>query len=178
MAAVTSLYARAFVDVVFGSKLDIARTVAEIDDFASILAGSAELRNVLDNPAVPQAQKLKLLDSLVTQAGASKPVRNFLAILMEKRRLNLLPAIAKQVKTDINERLGFADAEIVSARQLGTEERSALEAQVAKAIGKTIRARYVQDKSVLGGALVKVGSTVYDGSVRGQLDRIRQSMLQ
>jgi F-type H+-transporting ATPase subunit delta len=178
MAAVTSLYARAFVDVVFGSKLDTARTVAEIDDFASILAGSAELRNVLDNPAVPQAQKLKLLDSLVTQAGASKPVRNFLAILMEKRRLNLLPAIAKQVKTDINERLGFADAEIVSARQLGTEERSALEAQVAKAIGKTIRARYVQDKSVLGGALVKVGSTVYDGSVRGQLDRIRQSMLQ
>jgi F-type H+-transporting ATPase subunit delta len=177
MAAVTSRYARAFVDVVFGSKLDAARTVDEIEEFSEIVRSSADLRNVFDNPAVPQEQKLRLLDGLVAQTGASRPVRNFLAILMEKRRLHLLPRIAEQIKAEINERSGVAEAEVVSARELGPDERRALEAQIAKATGKIVTAKYVQNKSVLGGAVVKVGSTIYDGSVRGQLGRIRQSML-
>jgi F-type H+-transporting ATPase subunit delta len=177
MAAITSRYARAFADVVFHMKLDAAKMIAELEEFATMERSSAELRNVLDNPAVPQKQKLSLLDALVAQAGASRPVRNFLAIIMDKRRFNLLPEITEQVKAEINDRLGFADAEVITSRELGAEERNALEAQIGKATGKTVRARYTQDKGVLGGAVVKVGSTVYDGSVKGQLERIRQSMM-
>jgi F-type H+-transporting ATPase subunit delta len=177
MAAIASRYARAFTDAVFDLKLDTAKTIAELEQFSELVKSSAELRNVFDNPAVPHQQKLGLLDALVAQAGASGPVRNFLAILMDKRRFNLLPVITAQVKTEINERLGFADAEIVTSRELGAEERSALEAQIAKVTGKMIRGRYSQDKSVLGGAVVKVGSTVYDGSVKGQLERIKLSMM-
>jgi F-type H+-transporting ATPase subunit delta len=177
MAAITSRYARAFADVVFEMKLDAAQAIVELEQFSELVKSNGELRNVLDNPAVPNGQKLALLDALVAQASASRPVRNFLAILMDKRRFNLLPVITEQVKAEINERLGFADAEIITSRELGADERTALEAQIAKATGKTIRGRYAQDKSVLGGAVVKVGSTVYDGSIKGQLERIKQSMM-
>jgi F-type H+-transporting ATPase subunit delta len=148
-----------------------------LEQFSQLVEGSVELRNVLANPAVPQKQKLGLLDALVAQAGASRAVRNFIAILMDKRRSNLLPDITAQVKAEINERLGFADAEIVTSRELGADERSTLEAQIARVTGKSIRARYSQDKGVLGGAVVTVGSTVYDGSVKGQLERIKLSMM-
>jgi F-type H+-transporting ATPase subunit delta len=177
MGAIAKRYARAFVDVVFDLKLDPPRTTSEVDEFSELVKSSAELRNVFDNPAVPHREKLSLLDALVAQAGASRAVRNFLAILMDKRRFNLLPEIAEQVKAEINDRLGFADAEIITSRELGADERVALEAQVSKATGKTVRARYSLDKGVLGGAVVKIGSTVYDGSVKGQLERIKQSMM-
>ena len=72
--------------------------------------------------------------------------------------------------------MGFAEAEITSARELDEAERQALEAQVVIVTGKRVRARYFQDRSILGGAIVKVGSTIYDGSVKGQLERIRQAI--
>jgi F-type H+-transporting ATPase subunit delta len=178
MSAITSRYARAFVDVVLAQKLDPAKVRQEVEDFAGIVRSSAELRNVLDNPAVPHPQKIRLLDSLVAQAGASHPVRNFLAILMEKRRLHQLPEIAAQIQAEINERLGIAEAEVISARELAADERGALESEIAKVTGKKVQASYRQDKSVLGGAVVKVGSTIFDGSVRGRLARIRQTLVQ
>ena len=178
MAAIASRYARAFADVVFDMKLDAAHAVAELEQFSELVKSNAELRNVLDNPAVPHPQKLSLLDALVTQAGAARATRNFLAILMDKRRFNLLPMITEHVKAEINERLGVAEAEIITFRELGVDERSALETEINKVTGKTVRARYAADKSILGGAVVKVGSTVYDGSVKGQLERIKQAMMQ
>ena len=79
----------------------------------------------------------------------------------------------EQVQAQVNERLGLADAEVTSARTLGDDEKRAFESQVGKASGKTVRATYTQDKSLLGGAVVKVGSTIYDGSVRGRLERMK-----
>jgi F-type H+-transporting ATPase subunit delta len=90
----------------------------------------------------------------------------------------LLPEIAEQFKLEINERLGFADAEVTSARELGADERSALEQQISVTTGKKVRARYRRDESLLGGVRVKVGSTVYDGSVRGELERMRTALAQ
>jgi F-type H+-transporting ATPase subunit delta len=178
MAAIANRYARAFVDVVFAQKLEANRTVQEVQDFADLVKSSSELRNVLENPAVPHEQKLKLLDELASRTGSSRPVRNFIAILVGKRRLGLLPAIAAQIKTEMNERLGLAEVDIVSARVLGSAERGVLEERITRMTGKQVRAHYQQDKNVLGGAIVRVGSTIYDGSVRGQLERIRQSIVE
>jgi F-type H+-transporting ATPase subunit delta len=75
-----------------------------------------------------------------------------------------------------NRRMGFVEAQIISARELGPPERSALESQVAMLTGRKVRARYAQDVSILGGAIVKVGSMIYDGSVKGQLERIREDI--
>jgi F-type H+-transporting ATPase subunit delta len=103
-------------------------------------------------------------------------VRNFVAVLIDKGRLNFLQEIVAEFAHELNQRLGFAEAEITTTRELNADERNALEADLAKVTGKKIRARYDQDRSILGGAIARVGSTVYDGSVKGQLERIREQL--
>ncbi|HUJ95187.1 MAG TPA: ATP synthase F1 subunit delta [Terriglobales bacterium] len=176
MASVTNTYARAFADVIFDQKLDPGKTLRELQGLAQLVAGSKELREVWEAPSIPAEQKRRLLDAIAAREGLSRPVRNFLAVLIDHRRVPFLGPVAKQLEQELDQRLGFAEAEITSARELGQAERQALEAQVAKATGKRVRARYIQDGSILGGAIVRVGSTIYDGSVKGQLERIRQAI--
>jgi F-type H+-transporting ATPase subunit delta len=173
MAAVASRYARALTDVVFSAHLDPAKTVQDLRDMSATLVTSKDLRFAWESPAIPQPKKLQLLDAIAAKAGMVKQVRNFVAILIDQRRLNLLDEMIESLQAQINERLGFADAEVSSARPLGDDEKRALEAQVSKVTGKNVRASYSQDKTLLGGAVVKVGSTIYDGSVRGRLERIK-----
>jgi len=97
-------------------------------------------------------------------------------VLIDHRRLPFLPRIVEQFEKELDSRLGFAEAQISSARELGDAEKRALEAQIQKTTGKKVRASYGLDSSLLGGAVVRVGSTIYDGSVKGQLERIREQI--
>jgi F-type H+-transporting ATPase subunit delta len=176
MASVTGTYARAFADVVFDQKLDPAKTLQEAQSLAQLAASSLELREVWEAPSIPAEQKRALLDAIVARGGYSRPVRNFVAVLMDHRRIKFLDAIVTEFAHELNRRMGFIEAQITSARELGEPERSALEAQVAKLTGHKVRARYAEDRSILGGAIVKIGSTIYDGSVKGQLEMIREAI--
>jgi F-type H+-transporting ATPase subunit delta len=176
MASVTSTYACALADVVFDQHLDPARTLQEAQLLAQLAAGSQQLREVWEAPSIPADQKRALLDAIVAREGISRSVRNFVAVLMDHRRIKFLEPIVKEFEQELNRRMGFIEAQIVSARELGQSERSALEAQVEKLTGHKVRARYAQDGSILGGAIVKIGSTIYDGSVKGQLERIREAI--
>jgi F-type H+-transporting ATPase subunit delta len=176
MASVTSTYARALADVVFDRSLDAAKTLQEAQSLAELVAGSKELREVWETPSIPAEQKRGVLDAIVAREGISRPVRNFVAVLIDHRRVQFMGPIVKQFEQELNRRLGFTEAEITSARELSETEQHALEAQVAKLTGRKVRARYSQDRSVLGGAIVRVGSTIYDGSVKGQLERIREQL--
>jgi F-type H+-transporting ATPase subunit delta len=176
MATVVNTYARAFADVVTSSRLDAACTLAETRQIAALVEQSKDLREVWDNPSIPAEQKRAVLDAIVKRAGISRPVRNFVAVLIDKRRTRFLSEIAAQFARDLNERLGIAQAEITTARELSSQERTELETDLSRVTGKTIRANYEQDPKILGGAIARVGSTVYDGSVKGQLERIRQQL--
>lgn len=176
MASVTSTYARAFADVVFDEHLDAARATAALRSIAALFEESVELRRVWENPAVPADQKRKLLDAIVQREGIDRPVRNLVAVLIDHRRLPFLPRIVEQFAKELDARLGFAEAEVSSARELGDAERRALESQIEKTTGKKVRARYALDASLLGGAVVRVGSTIYDGSVKGQLEQIKEAI--
>jgi F-type H+-transporting ATPase subunit delta len=176
MASVTSTYARALADVVFDQHLDPGKTLAEAQSLAALVAESRQLREVWEAPSIPAEQKRSLLDAIVAREGISRPVRNFLAVLMDHRRIKFLDPIVKEFEQELNRRLGFIEAQIVSARELGQSERTALEAQVERMTGRKVRARYSQDGLILGGAIIKVGSTIYDGSVKGQLERIREAI--
>jgi len=176
MASLTNTYARAFADVVFDRRMDASKVLQEVQAIAALVSNSKELREVWEAPSIPADQKRNLLDAIVQREGVSREVRNFIAVLIDHRRIPLLNAIVKQFAQQLNHRLGFTEAEITSARELTQGERSSLEAQVEKLTGKKVRARYAQDRSILGGAVVKIGSTVYDGSVRGQLERIREAI--
>ena len=176
MASVASTYARAFADVVLARHLDAGRATGGLRQIAALLAESTDLRRVWENPAVPADQKRKLLDAIAQQAGFDKPVRNLVAVLIDHRRIRFLPRIVEQVEKELDARLGFAEAQISSARELGEAERLALEAQIGKVTGKKVRAQYGLDATLLGGAVVRVGSTIYDGSVKGQLERIKEAI--
>jgi len=176
MASVASTYARAFADVVFDAHLDAGRAVDGLLRITSLFTGSVELRRVWENPAVPAEQKRKLLDAIVQREGVDKPVRNLIAVLIDRRRLPFLPRIVEQLKKELDARLGFAEAQISSARELGDAEKRTLETQIAKTTGKKVRASYGLDPSLLGGAVVRVGSTIYDGSVKGQLEKIKEAI--
>jgi F-type H+-transporting ATPase subunit delta len=176
MASVPSTYARAFADVVFSAHLDAARAVGGLRQIATLLDQSADLRRVWENPAVPAEQKRKLLDAIVQRDGIDRPVRNLIAVLIDNRRLNFLPRIVEQFEKELDRRMGLADAQISSARELGDAEKHTLEVEIAKLTGKRVRAQYGLDPSLLGGAVVRIGSTIYDGSVKGQLERIKEAI--
>ena len=176
MASVASTYARAFADVVFSAHLDAKRALAGLREIAGLLAESADLRRVWENPAVPADQKRRLLDAIVQREGIDKPVRNLVAVLIDHRRVQFLERIIEQLEKELDARMGFAEAQISSARELSEAEKRALEVEIEKTTGKKVRARYAVDPSLLGGAMVRVGSTIYDGSVKGQLEKIREAM--
>ncbi len=176
MAAVHSRYARAFVDVVFDKKLDTNKTIEELRALAGLVEPTPAVRTVWESPSVPAEQKRAVLDQLVSRLGASKMTRNLVAVLIDHRRIAALPEIARQFQEELNARLGIADAQITTARELAEDEKRALEQQITALTGKKVRAEYRRDQSVLGGAVVKVGSTIYDGSVKGQLQRLKEQL--
>lgn len=176
MASVASTYARAFADVVFSAHLDANRAVGGLRRIAGLLAESADLRRVWENPAVPAEQKRKLLDAIVEREGIEHHARNLIAVLIDHRRVQFLGRIVEQLKKELDARMGFAEAHITSARELDDPEKRALEAQIEKVTGKKVHAQFGLDASLLGGATVRVGSTIYDGSVKGQLEKIREAI--
>jgi F-type H+-transporting ATPase subunit delta len=176
MSSVASTYARAFADVVFDARLDAGRAIAGLRQIVALFEQSLDLRRVWENPAVPADQKRKLLDVIVQRDGIDRPVRNLIAVLMDHRRLAFLPRIVEQLEKELDARMGFTEAQIASARELGDQEKRALETQIAKVTGRKVRAHYGLDPSLLGGAVVRIGSTIYDGSVKGQLERIKEAI--
>ena len=134
------------------------------------------IKQVWEAPSILPDQKRKLLDAIVAREKISQEVRNFVAVLIDKGRIHFLDAIVKQFEQDLNQRLGFAVAEITSAHDLNDTERRTLESEVEKLTGKKVRANYAKDPSVLGGAVVRIGSTIYDGSVKGQLEKLREQL--
>jgi len=176
MASVASTYARAFADVVLGSHLDADRSTAELRMIAGLLAESPELRRVWENPAVPADQKRKLLDAIVQREGIEHHVRNLIAVLIDHRRVQFLGRIVDQLKKELDARMGFAEAQVTSARELGDAEKRSLESQIEKVTGKKVHAHFALDAELLGGAVVRVGSTIYDGSVKGQLEKIKEAI--
>lgn len=176
MASVASVYARAFADVILGDHLDADRSIAELRTIAALLAESSDLRRVWENPAIPADQKRNVLDVIAQRDGLSRQARNLIAVLIDNRRMHFFQPIIDQLEKELDARLGFAEAQITSVRELGDQEKRGFETQVQKLTGKKVRARYGHDASLLGGAVVRIGSTIYDGSVKGQLERLKEAI--
>jgi len=175
-ASIGGTYARAFADVVIDAGLDPTRAVAELKTVAALADESADLRRVWENPSIAASEKRALLDAIARRVSISRPVRNLMAVLIDHRRTHYLDSVVVQLEKDLNERLGFVEADVSSARELSGPERQGLEAQIAKLVKRKVKANYAQDVSLLGGAVVRVGSTIYDGSVKGRLGKIREAM--
>lgn len=176
MAAFVSRYASAFLDVVTDAKLDTAAIDRQLSDFLGTWQGSPELREFFANPAIPAAQKVAFLDNLNARLGMMKPLRNLIAVLIDNGRIGQVAEVSAAYRSLLQQRMGIKPAEIVTARELSQQERDALIAEIGKLAGARIDPSFKQDPSILGGTVVRIGSTVYDGSVRGRLERLREQL--
>jgi len=177
MASSAPRYARAFAEVAEAARLDAGAAQQQMRDFAQTLAGSGELREILENPSIEMPGKLKVLDAMAGRIAMFPQVRNFIAVILEHRRLEELDEILAEYKQVVDEHAGATEARITSARPLNAEDRAQLEAQIAKLAGARVSARYAEDATLLGGAVVEIGSTVYDGSLRAQLQQLKQKLV-
>ena len=176
MAAYASRYARALIDIVVEKQLDAPAVEAELGDFAAAWNESAALREVFLDPSYPAEKKVAILDTLNTRLGMSATVRNFIAVLSNHERMEGFNAVLAEFRREVNTRLGIEEVVVTTARPLDADAKQALEARLAGSAGRRIRATFLEDRALIGGAMVRVGSMVYDGSVRGRLAQLREKL--
>lgn len=170
--AVANRYARALSEAVMapGSDLDPQAAVTALRDFAATLDNSVELRTILTSPAVQIARKRSVVSKLCDAMGSHKLLRNFLSVVLDHRRVGEIREIVAAFEAAIDERMGRVRAEVSSSAALTGPDEEALRAQLARMTGKQVRCEFTVKPELIGGASVRIGSTIYDGSVRGQLE--------
>jgi F-type H+-transporting ATPase subunit delta len=180
LSVVATRYARALVDVVVSSNSDGAQVLAGLRSVEQLIEGSPELRTALASPAVQPSRKHEVIKRLLEPAmlGEALPekVRNFVYVVIDHRRVGEFSSIVDGFEQSLDERLGFVAADIRSTTELTDSQRQAIEAQVSRLAGKKAKLKFSTDSNMIGGVVARVGSTVYDGSVRGQLERLRTKL--
>jgi F-type H+-transporting ATPase subunit delta len=173
--AVAQRYAAALTDVALEQKRadQVKRGLAS---FVDAFFESADLRNFLESPGIEPEAKRRAIEAIAQRMGLDSAVRNFIFVIVDHRRTEMLRDIDTAFRAELNARLGIAEAEVVSARKLSDAEREELKVALERRTGRKIEASFREDNALLGGAVVRVGSTVYDGSVREQLDRLREQL--
>ncbi len=145
----------------------------QLEDFRAAYEESAELRNVLASPAIAREAKHGVIEKLVARMGASRIIRNFLFVMSDNHRCHLLPEIVHTFEQILRQRQGIAEAEIACAAEMTEKQKAELVSQLERLSGKKIQAKYFLEPDLLGGATVRIGDTIFDGSVRNQLNQLR-----
>jgi F-type H+-transporting ATPase subunit delta len=145
--------------------------------FSKIFSEYPDICRVFDSLAVPRDNKEKLLDAILTEYPATPVASNFLRVLLERNRLHWFQGILNRFIEFVNKRKGIVSAKIVTAAPLDSDGIGRIEKRLGKITGKTVVAAVVEtDEELLGGIVVSVGNTIYDGSVRTQLEEMRRRL--
>ena len=177
--ALSTRYARALVDSVVapGTGLDPKQTLAELRTFSTMVRESIELRNVLLSPAVSISKKRAVVARFAESLPLSRLVRNFLYVVIDRRRTDILDEIADAFELALDERMGIVRAEVTSAAPMTEGQQAELQQELSRVSGKRVRCDYSIDPALIGGVTARIGSTVYDGSVRTQLHNMRERLV-
>jgi F-type H+-transporting ATPase subunit delta len=174
MAAFAARYARAFADVVAEFHLGATEVEKQLNDFVASWDGSPELREVFGDPSVPAVQKIAVLDAMKGKLQLAPQVRNLLAVLVEHGRIGAIHEVVAEYRKELQLRLGIHQAEVTTARKLDAAAKTALLEDIGKLAKGRVEATFTLDPSILGGVVVRIGSTVYDGSVLGRVERLKE----
>ena len=172
MKSASLQYANALADIALaqGAAEPASKQLA---DFGAVYAESAELRNFLASPAVDRAAKHGVIEKLAERLGASKIIRNFLFVIVDHRRTHILPEIIAAFQDVIRRRQGIAEAEISSAVELSATQKAEFAFTLERLIGKRVESKFLLEPGLLGGAVIRLGDTIYDGSLRNRLNELR-----
>jgi F-type H+-transporting ATPase subunit delta len=169
-------YARALFDTVLAEGLDLQQTQKDLAEFARLVAGNDALQRVLTNPAIPVARKRAVIEQLIARASLQPVVAKLLLMLAERDRLVILPDVADVFDARLMEHQNVVRANIVTAVALPSDRVSALAAGLTRATGRNVLVETQVDPGIIGGAVARIGGTVYDGSITRQLERMRETL--
>jgi F-type H+-transporting ATPase subunit delta len=174
-SALARRYARALLDI-GREERQVRRIFSEVERFGRLLAEVPDLREVLEATHINRRDKQAALEGSVSGEGFLPVTMNFLRLLVDKRRMDILPQILPELRRMVEELEGIERVEVIVPAVLSETQKEFLKTVLARQMGKRIELEEKLDPAVLGGMVVKVGSTVYDGSVRSQLSRIRENL--
>jgi F-type H+-transporting ATPase subunit delta len=168
-------YATALADVIIERKEEAA-VREELTAWEGIILSNPPLLEAFTNPTVPYDQKAKVLNELITRTKIRPTTANFLRILLKNQRLAEIAQVNEKLGQVLDERAGVVSAQVTSARPVADSIRKALEEKLRQITGKRIRLSFQTDETLLGGIVTRIGSTIYDGSVRTQLQRLGEEL--
>ena len=171
MQTVARRYALALADVAI-ERREEREVQAEISSWAVMIESNPQLREVFANPTIPYEQKRRVLEDLISRSNVRQTTAGFLQVLLKNQRLSQLKEVADRFANVLNERSGVVAANVMTAREVPEESKKPLQDALATATGKTVRLNFTTDEDIIGGMVTQIGSTVFDGSVRTQLERL------
>ena len=180
ISALSARYARALVDVVFtpGNNLDPVAASSQLRTVQELISGSPELHIALSTPAVSTARKRAVMEKIAGRLGLAPLIRNFLFVLINHRRVPQLMEIREAFDELTDERMGFVLADVASARPLSERQNAEVGEVLSRLSGKQVKLRASVDPDLLGGVVARIGSTVYDGSIRGRLGQLKRTLME
>ncbi len=176
MSSIGKRYGRAILDLAVAEN-SVERVGKELNELAAMWSNDANLRNVFENPQVTQEQRKGILREIVTRAGVSTTVRNFMLVLVDNLRVNDLPDIARIYQTLAEETGGSVKAEVTTAAQLPEAYYAELERALQTVTGKKVQIERKLDPSLIAGVVTRVGDKVFDGSLKNRLGELKDELL-
>jgi F-type H+-transporting ATPase subunit delta len=175
LQTVARRYATALADVSI-ERREEREIQSELDQWSSMLESNPQLKEVFSNPTVAYDQKRKLVEELISRTRVRETTASFLRVLLTNQRLSQLRDIAERYGYVLDERAGLVAANVTTARPISEELKNSLHETLAAATGRKVRLTFTTDETIIGGLVARVGSTVFDGSVQNQLERLSESL--
>lgn len=176
--ALASRYAKAFVEILFSPEAPLSpeQAISELRSFDDMVASAGDLKHILNSPAVTRPRKRGVIGKIAEQVGMSATVRNFLFVVIDRGRASMIPLIRQRVEDFVDARRGIARAQVAMASALSEEQKAAIGSELSRVSGKQVVCEFHWDPALLGGVVARIGSTVYDGSVRGKLTALKSRL--
>ncbi len=175
LQTVARRYATALADVAI-SRSDERQVLSELQAWATMLETNPQLKEVFANPTVPHDQKRRVLQELISRTRVSETTTAFLQVLLTNQRLAQLKDIVERLALILDERAGVVAAHVTTARPVPEAQQGALRDALSQVTGNSVRLSFSTDESIIGGLVARVGSTIFDGSVESQLQRLAAEM--
>jgi F-type H+-transporting ATPase subunit delta len=176
LQTVARRYASALADVVI-ERREEREVQKEIELWASMIDSNPQLKVVFANPTVLYDDKRSVIEELISRTRVRETTASFLRVLLRNQRLAQLPEVAERFGQILDERAGVVAAEITTARPISEELKKSLHDTLASVTGRTVRLTFATDEAIIGGLVARIGSTVFDGSVENNLERLADGLV-
>jgi len=176
VTTIANRYARALADVIT-ERGEMNEVVADLNGFEGLMSGHGQLRDVFASPVISLERKRAVLNDLLGRLALRPTSGNFLQLLLANSRLHDLDQMLRALSRELDVRTNIVSAEVTTAREISEQEKTMLRDKLRAATGKDVRLQFRTDTNIIGGVVTRIGSLVYDGSIKNQLAQMKQRLM-